>query len=31
VLVDIDFCLIAEGKKNPELKKLYDFIPKIKK
>lgn len=29
VLVDIDFCLIAEGKKNPELKKLYDFIPNM--
>ena len=29
VLIDIDFCLIAEGKKNPELKKLYDFIPNM--
>ena len=27
VMVDMNFCLIAEGKTNPEIKKLYDFIP----
>jgi len=27
VIVDINFIIIAEGKKNPELKELYEFVP----
>ncbi len=27
VIVDINFCLVAEGKTNPELEKLREFIP----
>lgn len=27
VMVDVDFCLVAEGKRNPEIKRLRDFIP----
>ena len=30
-LLEINFPLVKMGKLNPELKKLYDFIPKIKK
>lgn len=26
-IVDVNFSLIREGKKNPEIKKLYDFVP----
>ena len=26
VMVDLNFCLVAEGKSNPEIKKLYDFV-----
>lgn len=25
VMVDVNFCVVAEGKKNPELEKLYEF------
>lgn len=27
VMVDVNFCLVSEGKINPELEKLYDFVP----
>ena len=27
IMVDLNFCLVAEGKVNPELRHLYDFIP----
>ena len=27
VMVDVNFCLVAEGKRNPELEKLREFIP----
>jgi DNA-binding Lrp family transcriptional regulator len=27
VMVDVNFCLVSEGKANPELEKLYDFVP----
>ncbi len=26
IMIDLNFCLIAEGKTNPEMKKLYDFV-----
>jgi DNA-binding Lrp family transcriptional regulator len=26
VMVDVDFCLVAEGKRNPEIKRLRDFV-----
>lgn len=29
VIVDINFILMAEGKKNPELDSLYEFVPSI--
>jgi DNA-binding Lrp family transcriptional regulator len=29
MIVDINFILIAEGKKNPETDKMYDFVPLI--
>jgi DNA-binding Lrp family transcriptional regulator len=28
VIVDVNFCLVAEGKNNPEIEKLYDFAAK---
>ncbi len=30
LLSDVNFALVKEGKLNPELEKLYDFVPKIK-
>ncbi|UCG04237.1 MAG: hypothetical protein JSW11_09675 [Candidatus Heimdallarchaeota archaeon] len=27
VMIDVNFCLVAEGKMNPELEKLREFIP----
>ncbi len=27
VMIDVNFVLISEGKSNPEIEKLYDFIP----
>ena len=30
LLSDVNFSLVKEGKLNPELEKLYDFVPKIK-
>ncbi|UCE73623.1 MAG: hypothetical protein JSV56_11440 [Methanomassiliicoccales archaeon] len=27
VMIDVNFCLVAEGKVNPELEKLREFIP----
>jgi DNA-binding Lrp family transcriptional regulator len=30
VMVDVNFCLIAEGKTNPEIKNLHNFIPETK-
>jgi hypothetical protein len=27
VMVDVNLCLIAEGKRNPEIEKLREFIP----
>ena len=29
VIVDVSFILIAEGKSNPDVKRLYDFVPSI--
>ena len=29
IIVDVSFILIAEGKRNPEVNKLYDFVPTI--
>jgi len=29
VLVDLNFVLVAEGKKNPDLKKLIEFVPMV--
>jgi len=29
LLCDVNFSLVRMGKMNPELEKLYDFIPKI--
>lgn len=29
VLVDVNFILKAEGMKNPEMEKIYDFVPEI--
>ena len=31
LLLDVNFSLLREGKLNPELKRIYDFVPKIKK
>jgi len=28
VMIDVNFTAIREGKTNPELKKMYDFVPK---
>lgn len=30
IILDVNFSLVQMGKLNPELKKLYDFIPKVK-
>lgn len=27
VMIDVNFVLVSEGKSNPEIEKLYDFIP----
>jgi DNA-binding Lrp family transcriptional regulator len=27
VMIDVNFCLVSEGKNNPEIERLYDFIP----
>ncbi len=27
VMIDVNFCLVSEGKTNPEIEKLYEFIP----
>jgi DNA-binding Lrp family transcriptional regulator len=27
VMVDVNFCLVAEGKRNPEIEKLREYIP----
>jgi len=27
VIVDVNLCLISEGKSNPDIERLYDFIP----
>ena len=29
LMVDINFILMAEGKRNPETEKLYDFVPDV--
>ncbi len=29
IIVDVSFILMAEGKRNPDVKKLYDFVPSI--
>ena len=27
VMIDVNFCMVREGKNNPDMKKLYEFIP----
>lgn len=28
LMVNVDFCMVADGKTNPDLKQIFDFIPK---